>query len=105
MFQIIIMMRIDKEEREFRGQGVSPSGDNILILRARLIELVKKEKQLDEINAVPRGQAVPGKGELGWGGEVLQEGKPESGLIQKKKWRWGRFQMFIRVTHIVSYVK
>ena len=68
---------IDKEEREFRGEGVSPSGDNILISRARLIELVKKEKQLDEINAVLRGQAVQGKGEVGWGGEVMQEWKPE----------------------------
>ena len=69
---------IDKEEREFRGEGVSPSGDNILISRARLIELVKKEKQLDEINAVLRGQAVQGRVELGWGGgEVMQEWKPE----------------------------
>ena len=55
---------IDKEEREFRGEGVSPSGDNILISRARLIELVKKEKQLDEINAVLRrggGASVGGR--------------------------------------------
>ena len=33
-----------------------------------MTELVKKEKQLDEINAVLRGQAVQGRGELGWGG-------------------------------------
>ena len=32
-----------------------------------MIELVKKEKQLDEINAALRGQAVQGRGELGWG--------------------------------------
>ena len=37
---------IDKEEREFRGEGVSPSGDNILISRARLIELVKRKNNL-----------------------------------------------------------
>ena len=48
-------------ERELRG-GVTPSGDNILISRVRLIELVKKGKQLDEIHAVLRGQAVPGRG-------------------------------------------
>ena len=59
---------IDKEERELRGEGVSPSGDNILISKGRLIGPVKKEKQLDEINAVLRGQAVPGSGELGCGG-------------------------------------
>ena len=61
---------IDKEERELRGEGVTSSGDNILISRARLIELVKKEKQLDEIHAVLRGQAVPGRGEIGWGGRT-----------------------------------
>ena len=61
---------IDREEREFRGEGIEASGDNILISRSRLIELVKKEKQLDEINAVVRGQTIPGRGGLEWGEEV-----------------------------------
>ena len=44
---------VNKEEREFRGE-------NILVSRSRLIELVKIEKQLEEIQAVVRGQARPG---------------------------------------------
>ena len=49
---------VDKEEREFRGEGQSPGEDNILVSRTRLIELVKKEKQLEEIQAVVREQAA-----------------------------------------------
>ena len=59
---------IDREEREFRGEGIEASGDNILISRSRLIELVIKEKQLDEINAVVRGQTIPGRGGARVGG-------------------------------------
>ena len=96
---------IDREEREFRGEGVSQSGDNILVSRARLIELVKKEKQLDEINAVLRGQAVPGRGELGWGEEVYLVWKQELGQTQRRKWKWGRYQLLVRGLHIVNCVK
>ena len=51
---------VDKQEREFRREEQIPRGDNILVSRSRLIELVKKEKQLEEIQAVVRGQARPG---------------------------------------------
>ena len=51
---------VDKEEREFRGRSRVQGVDNILVSRSRLIELVKKEKQLEEIQAVVRGQARPG---------------------------------------------
>ena len=51
---------VDKEEREIRGEANTAVGDNILVARSRLIELIKKEKQLEEIQAVVRGQAQPG---------------------------------------------
>ena len=54
---------VDKEKGEIRGRGRLQWGDNILVFRARLIELVKKEKQLEKIQAVVRGQAKPGEGE------------------------------------------
>ena len=53
---------VDKEEREFRGEGQTSGGDNTLVSRTRLIKLVKKEKQLEEIQAVVKGQARPGGG-------------------------------------------
>ena len=61
---------VDKRERQIRGD-TSSEGANILISKARFLELCKKEKLLGEISAACRGKGNLGRtGVRGGGGKV-----------------------------------
>ena len=94
---------VDKEEREIRGEANTAVGDNILVARSRLIELIKKEKQLEEIQAVVRGQAQPGGGEVLEREDRQQEWRQELEQILKMRWTLGKYRLLKRGIITVTF--
>ena len=94
---------VDERERQIRGE-TSSQGANILISKARFLELCKKEKLLVKLQLFVGGREIWEEQGQGVGGGKVEKWKVELSLTQRKKWKCLNLMIFQWYRRVILHV-